>query len=62
MVRVQCAYPKIYAACHERHQNAKTTAVNLLQRDSTILSYLRDDVALGPGELARHPGVPESTF
>ncbi len=62
MVRVQCAYPKIYPACHERHQNAKTTAVNLSQRDSTILSYLRDDVALGQGELARHPGVAKSTF
>ena len=29
LVRVQCAYPKIYLTCHERHQNAKTTAAKL---------------------------------
>ena len=62
LVRVQCAYPKIYLACHERHQNAKTTAVRLSQRDSTILSHLSEDVALGQGEVARHLGVAKSTF
>ena len=62
LVRVQCAYPKIYLACHERHQHAKTTAARLSQRDSTILAHLREDVALGQGELARHLGVAKSTF
>lgn len=62
LVRVQCAYPKIYLACHERHQNTKTTEVRLSQRDSTILSHLSEDVALGQGEVARHLGVAKSTF
>ncbi len=62
LVRVQCAYPKIYLACHARHQNAKTTRVQLSQRDSTVLAHLDEVAALGQGELARHLGVAKSTF
>ena len=61
LIRVQCAYPKIYLACHARHQNSKTTGVQLSQRDSTVLAHLDESVAFGQGELARHMGVAKST-
>ncbi len=62
LIRVQCAYPKIYPACHARHQNAKTTGVQLSQLDCTVLAHLDESVAIGQGELARHMGVAKSTF
>lgn len=62
LVRVQCAYPKIYLACHERHQNSKTSASKLSQRDSSILSHLDGERAVQQGEFARHLGVAKSTL
>ena len=38
VLRVQTGYPRIYLACHSRHQNARTTANHLSQRDGTLLN------------------------
>src|SRR4051794_4582237 len=62
LVRVQCAYPKIYLACHSRHQHARTADSQLTQRDSTILSHLDSSSSLNQGDLASPLGVAKSTF
>lgn len=62
LLRVQSAYPRIYLACHARHQNARTTALRLSQRDGTLLSHLNDTEPLTQSALAKHLGVAKSTL
>jgi len=62
LIRLQCAYPRVYLACHACHQHAKSTAVQLSQRDSTILAHLDERAPFGQGDLARYLGVAKSTL
>ena len=62
LIRVQSAYPRIYLACHTRHQNARTTPHQLSQRDGSILSHLDDRRPIAQSALARHMGVAKSTL
>ena len=62
LVRIQAAYPRIYHACHSRHQNARTTRDNLSPRDVTLLAHLNETFALPQAELAEHVGVAKSTL
>ena len=60
--RVQSAYPKIYLACHRRHQNSKTTEHSLSQRDASLLAHLSRDVGFTQNQLAQHLGISKSTL
>jgi DNA-binding MarR family transcriptional regulator len=60
--RVQSAYPKIYLACHTRHQKARTTGTGLSQRDATILAHLSDEHGKRHIELAQHLSLARSTL
>ena len=62
IVRVQTAYPRIYLACHSRHQNARSTAEQLSQRDGSLLAHLSEKTAVAQSELARHMAVAKSTL
>jgi DNA-binding MarR family transcriptional regulator len=62
VLRVQMAYPRIYLACHSRHQNSRTTANHLSQRDATLLAHLSEKEPTPQSELARHMGVAKSTL
>jgi DNA-binding MarR family transcriptional regulator len=62
VLRVQAAYPRIYLACHSRHQNARTTSQKLSQRDASLLAHLCEDHAVSQSDLARHMGVAKSTL
>lgn len=62
LVRVQAAYPRIYMACHSRHQNSRTTAHKLSQRDATLIAHLDEDTPFSQGDLAKHIGVAKSTL
>jgi DNA-binding MarR family transcriptional regulator len=62
IVRVQEAYPRIYLACHSRHQNSRTSAPKVSQRDSSILSHLNETTPVAQSDLARHLGVVKSTL
>lgn len=62
LIRVQTAYPRIYLACHSRHQNARTTPDRLSQRDASLLAHLNEQRPIAQGELARHMGVAKSTL
>lgn len=62
VLRVQRAYPRIYLACHTRHQNARTTGERLSQRDGSILAHLSGEGLVAHGELARHLGMAKSTL
>jgi len=61
LLRVQSAYPRIYLACHSRHQNARTTAHKLSQRDATLLAHLSEREPVSQSDLGRHIGVAKST-
>jgi DNA-binding MarR family transcriptional regulator len=60
VLRVQTAYPRIYLACHSRHQNARTN--QLSQRDGSLLAHLEEAHAVAQADLARHMGVAKSTL
>lgn len=62
VLRVQSAYPKIYLACHTRHQTARTTAHGLSQRDASILAHLSERYAMAQSDLAKHLSVAKSTL
>lgn len=62
LIRVQTAYPRIYLACHSRHQNARTTAHKLSPRDSSLLAHLSERDPTSQSDLARHLGVAKSTL
>src|SRR4051794_15930056 len=62
VLRVQCAYPQIYLACHSRHQNSRTTPDKLSQRDASLLAHLDERHPVSQGDLAHHMGVAKSTL
>jgi DNA-binding MarR family transcriptional regulator len=62
VLRVQTAYPRIYLACHSRHQNARSTADRLSQRDASLLAHLEEETAISHADLARHMSVAKSTL
>lgn len=62
LLRIQAAFPRIYLACHSRHQNARTTTHRLSQRDATLLAHLSEREAVSQSCLARHVGVAKSTL
>jgi DNA-binding MarR family transcriptional regulator len=59
---VQTCYPKIYLACHTRHQRAASSAVRLSARDSSLLAHLGLRTPVSPAVLARHLSVTKSTL
>jgi DNA-binding MarR family transcriptional regulator len=62
VTRIQSAYPRIYLACHSRHQNAQSTEDRISQRDASLLAHLSEKTPVGQGELARHMAVAKSTL
>jgi DNA-binding MarR family transcriptional regulator len=62
LLRVQVAYPRIYLACHSRHQNARSGVDQLSPRDGSLLAHLEENVAIAHAELAQHMGVAKSTL
>src|SRR5271157_2422987 len=62
ILRVQTAYPRVYLACHTRHQNKRTTAAQLSQRDATLLAHLSETEPVSQNDLAAHVGVGKSTL
>lgn len=54
---VQTCYPKIYLACHTRHQRAASSPHRLSPRDSTLLAHLDERRPVRPTQLARHLGI-----
>jgi len=60
--RLQAAYPRIYHACHGRHQNQQTAVSGLSQRDATILVHLDRQSPITPTRLAQHLGISKSTM
>jgi DNA-binding MarR family transcriptional regulator len=60
--RVQSCYPRIYLACHTRHQRAASSSNGLSARDSSLLAHLDERRPTTPSELATHLGVGKSTM
>jgi DNA-binding MarR family transcriptional regulator len=55
-------YPRIYHACHLRHERAASSTYALSERDVAILGHLDDQVPMTLGALADHVGVLRSTM
>jgi DNA-binding MarR family transcriptional regulator len=62
LIRIQSAYPRIYLACHTRHQTAPVSGQPLSPRDASILAHLDERDAISQGVLARHLGIAKSTL
>jgi DNA-binding MarR family transcriptional regulator len=62
ILRVQAAYPRVYLACHSRHQNKRTTSVQLSPRDATLLAHLSETDGIAQTDLAAHVGIAKSTL
>ncbi len=60
ILRVQTAYPRIYLACHSRHQNTRTNQIS--QRDGSLLAHLNHTTPTAQSDLAQHMGVAKSTL
>lgn len=54
--RVQTAYPRIYLACHTRHERRRTSATRLSPSDATVLVHLDRPRPFTPSALAAHLG------
>ena len=59
---VQQCYPRIYLACHTRHQRRRSNAAQLTAHESGILAHLSDDAPMRASTLARHLAVSKSTM
>jgi DNA-binding MarR family transcriptional regulator len=59
---VQMAYPRIYLACHTRHQRKRSTSFHLSARDASILAHLDTQLPTPPARLASHLNVARSTM
>lgn len=59
---IQVCYPRVYLACHTRHQRKRSTPHRLSARDSAILAHLDERVAVTPAALAAHLDVSPSTL
>lgn len=53
---VQVAYPRIYFACHTRHERRRTSATRLSPTDATVLVHLDRPRPFTPSTLATHLG------
>jgi DNA-binding MarR family transcriptional regulator len=62
ILRVQTAYPRIYLACHTKHQTPRVTGQELSQRDSAILAHLNEGEPMAQSLLTRHLGIGKSTL
>jgi MarR family transcriptional regulator, organic hydroperoxide resistance regulator len=58
---VQRCYPKIYLACHTRHQRRRSNAAQLTAHESSLLAHLSEDHPTRPSDLAKHLGIGRST-
>jgi len=54
---VQDSYPRIYLACHTRHDRSGTSQHGLSRRESQVLQHLDVDPPYRSGGLARHLGI-----
>ena len=59
---VQRAYPKIYLACHTRHERRRANAAQLTAHESSLLAHLDPRRPMRAAALARHMGVTRSTL
>lgn len=59
---VQTCYPRVYLACHTRHQRKRSTSHRISVRDSAILAHLDERTAVTPAALAAHLDVSPSTL
>ncbi|MGZ3688651.1 MAG: MarR family winged helix-turn-helix transcriptional regulator [Bdellovibrionota bacterium] len=59
---IQIDYPRIYLACHTRHQRKRSTEFHLSARDSSILAHLDTDEPMAFAALAKHLGLARSTL
>jgi MarR family transcriptional regulator, organic hydroperoxide resistance regulator len=59
---VQRAYPKIYLACHTRHERRRSNAAQLTAHESSLLAHLHPVTPMRAAALARHLGVTRSTL
>ena len=62
VLAVQQCYPRIYLACHTRHQRRRSNAARLTAHESGILAHLSDVAAMRASDLARHLAVSRSTM
>jgi len=58
---LQRCYPKVYLACHTRHERRRSNAAQLTAHESSLLAHLSEDQPVRPSHLARHLGVGRST-
>ncbi len=54
---VQNSYPRIYLACHTRHDRSQTSKGGLSRREAQVVQHLDTDPPYRAGALARHLGV-----
>ncbi|MEZ5989390.1 MAG: MarR family winged helix-turn-helix transcriptional regulator [Planctomycetota bacterium] len=59
---VQRSYPRIWFACHRRHEHRRSSPHRLSARDASLLAHLDEERPSAPQELARHLGVQPSTL
>jgi MarR family transcriptional regulator, organic hydroperoxide resistance regulator len=59
---IQAAYPKIYLACHERHQRAASNAHRISERHASILAHLDREQPMSVSVLARHLALAPSSL
>jgi MarR family transcriptional regulator, organic hydroperoxide resistance regulator len=59
---VQRYYPRIYLACHTRHQRRRANAASLTPNESSLLAHLHEREGVTAAALARHLGVGPSTI
>ena len=55
--QIQSSYPRIYLACHSRHERSRNNPDGISRRESQILQHLESDPPYRAGALARHLGV-----
>jgi MarR family transcriptional regulator, organic hydroperoxide resistance regulator len=58
---VQRCYPKIYLACHTKHQRRRSNAAQLTAHESSLLAHLSEAHPTRPSDLAKHLGIGRST-
>ena len=59
---VQRCYPRIYLACHTRHQRRRSNSAALTAHESSILAHLDRRTPIRAATLAHHLGVGASTL
>ncbi len=59
---IQLAYPRLYLACHTRHQRKRSSSTRLSSRDSSILAHLGPEQPTTPARLATHLNISRSTL